>query len=152
MGSAAEAEIGAGYINAREVLPIRVCLEEMGHPQLPTPLAVDNTTAVGFANKTIKQKMSKSIDMRFYWIQDRQKQGQFIIYWSPGATNLADYHSKHHPPVHHREMRPTIFHSTHFSNCLSQCLLRRCANLSIITHSIVNPKHPCTLTSRVLSP
>ena len=45
MSSAAEAEIGAGYINAREALPIRVCLEEMGHPQLPTPLAVDNTTA-----------------------------------------------------------------------------------------------------------
>ena len=37
MGSAAEAEIGAGYINAREVNPIRVCQEEMGHPHLPTP-------------------------------------------------------------------------------------------------------------------
>ena len=71
MESAAEAEIGAGYINTREVLPIRVCLEEMVHPQLPTPLEVDNTTAVDFANKTIKQKMSKSIDMRFCWIRDR---------------------------------------------------------------------------------
>ena len=71
MGSAAEAEIGASYMNAQESLPIRVCLEEMGHPQPPTPIQVDNTTAVGFANKTIKQKRSKAIDMRFYWIQDR---------------------------------------------------------------------------------
>ena len=66
MGSAAEAEIGAGYINARELLPIRVAAIEMGHPQLPTPIQVDNSTAVGFTNKTIKQKMSKAIDMRFY--------------------------------------------------------------------------------------
>ena len=114
----------------------------MGHPQLPTPLAVDNTTAVGFANKTIKQKMSKAIDMRFYWMQDRQNQGQFIIYWSPGATNLADYHSKHHPPVHHKQMRPTILHSSHFVNCLSQCLMRGCANPLFIAPPIVRPKHP----------
>ena len=68
MSSAAEAEIGAGYINAREALPIRVCLEEMGHPQLPTPLAVDYTTAIDFANKTIKQRMSEAIDMHSYWM------------------------------------------------------------------------------------
>ena len=90
MGSAAEVEIGAGYINARELLPIRVAAIEMGHPQPPTPIQVDNSTAVGFANKTIKQKISKAIDMRFYWIQDRTNQGQFTIYWSPGVTNLAD--------------------------------------------------------------
>ena len=113
-GSAAEAEIGAGYINTREVLPICVCLEEMRHTKSPTPLAVDNITAVGLANKTIKQQMSKAIDIRFYWIQDRQSQGQFIIYWSTGTTNLADFHSKHHPPVYHNQMRATILHSSHF--------------------------------------
>ena len=128
MGSAAEAEIGAGYINARELLPIRVAAIEMGHPQPPTPIQVDNSTAVGFANKTIKQKISKAIDMRFYWIQDRTNQGQFTIYWSPGVTNLADYHSKHHPPSHHKIMRPTILHAPHFVNCLAHCLMRGCVN------------------------
>ena len=54
LGSAAEAEIGTCYINARELLPIRVCAEEMGHLKVPTPLQVDNTTSLGFANKTIK--------------------------------------------------------------------------------------------------
>ena len=80
MGSVAEAEIGAGFLCAKDILIIRVCLEEMRHPQTPNPLQIDNTTAVGFANKTIKQRASKANDMRFSWIQDRVNQNQFIIY------------------------------------------------------------------------
>ena len=71
MGLAAEAEIGASYTNGKEAIPICTALEEMGHPQPPTPMQVNSTTAVGFSNSAIKQKRSKAIDMRFYWIQDR---------------------------------------------------------------------------------
>ena len=109
--SAAEAEIGASFIAAQESLPIITCLKQLGHKQPPVPIQVDNTTAVGFVYKTIKQKRSKAIDMRFYWLQDRCEQGQFRIYWSPGTNNIADYHTKHHPPSHHRKMRPTIFNN-----------------------------------------
>ena len=105
MGSAAEAEVGGTYENEREAIPIRYSLEEMGHPQPPMPIQVDNTTAVGFANKTMKQKRSKEIDMRFYWVQDRVQQKQFQIYWRPGKENLGDYYTKHHSPAHHRAMR-----------------------------------------------
>ena len=113
MGSAAESEIGTCYINARELLPIHVCEEEIGHPQGPIPVQFDNTTAVGFTKKTTKQKISKSIYMRFYWLQDRKDQGQFTIYWRPGKNNLADYHRKHHPHSNHTLMRPIILHSPH---------------------------------------
>jgi hypothetical protein len=65
MGSAAEAEIGTTYINAQEAVPIRTALAEMGHPQPSTPIQVDNTTAVGFANNTIKQKRSKAGGLHF---------------------------------------------------------------------------------------
>jgi hypothetical protein len=51
----------------------------MGHPQDATELKTDNTTAHGIANKKILQKWSKAMDMRYYWIQDRIKQGQFDI-------------------------------------------------------------------------
>ena len=61
MGSVAEAEIGAGYLNGQDGISIRTTLIEMGHPQPPTPLQVDNTTARSFANGTMKQKRSKSI-------------------------------------------------------------------------------------------
>ena len=54
MASAAEAEIGASFIAAQESVPIRTCLEELGHPQPTTPIQVDNTTAAVFANKTLK--------------------------------------------------------------------------------------------------
>ena len=43
----------------------------------PPPAEVDNSTAVGFANKQIKQQKSKSMDMRYYWIQDRVAQNIF---------------------------------------------------------------------------
>jgi hypothetical protein len=91
MSSAAEAEIGAVLINAKEGAVLRTTLEELGQKQPPTPLDTDNTTAKGYINGTIKQKCTKSMDMRFYWIKDRVKQGQFKIYWGPGFQNLADY-------------------------------------------------------------
>ena len=75
MASAAEAEIGAIFHNGQEAAPIRTTLQELGHPQPPTPIRVENSTAEGFSNGTIKQKRSKVIDMRFYWIQDRTRKG-----------------------------------------------------------------------------
>ena len=59
MSSAAEAEIGALYINSREAIPQRHLLEEMGHPQPPTPIQIDNTTALGVVKNTIQPKKQK---------------------------------------------------------------------------------------------
>jgi hypothetical protein len=102
MSSAAEAEIGAFFINAKEGAVLRTTLEELGHKQPPTPMETDNTTAKGYSSGTIKQKCTKAMDMRFYWIKDRVKQGQFHIDWGPGYQNLADYFTKHHSPAHHK--------------------------------------------------
>ena len=68
MASAAEAEYGALFLNGKASIPIITTLIEMHHPQPPTPIQVDNSTAVGIANKSIKQKRSKAMDMRFNWI------------------------------------------------------------------------------------
>ena len=54
MGLAAEAKIGATYINGQESVPIRTLLLELGHPHPVTPIQVDKSTADGFANDTIK--------------------------------------------------------------------------------------------------
>ena len=64
--SAMETEVAATFYNAKEALPFRVTLAEMGHPQPPTPMEVDNETAIGFLKSTMNQKRSKAIDMRFY--------------------------------------------------------------------------------------
>ena len=68
MSSAAEAEIGALYINSREAVPQRHLLKEMGHPQPPTPIQIDNTTDLGVVKNTIQPKRTKAMDMRFHWL------------------------------------------------------------------------------------
>jgi hypothetical protein len=103
MSSATEAEIGAVFLNAKEGSVFKT-LEELGHKQPPTPVETDNTTATGYINGTIKQKRTKTMDMRFYWIKDRVRQGQFQIYWGPGYQNLAEYFTKHHSPAHHKRI------------------------------------------------
>jgi hypothetical protein len=111
MSSAAGAEIGAFFINAKEGAVLCTTLEEVGHPQPPTPMETDNNTATGYSNGTIKQKRTKAMDMRFYWIKYRVKQGQFNVYWGPGYQNLADYFTKHHSPAHHKRMREIYIHA-----------------------------------------
>ena len=108
MSSAAEAELGALYINAREAVHIRNILEEMGHPQPPTPIQVDNSTAEGVVNNKVQPKRMKTMDMRFHWLRCRKNQEQFRFHWRPGTTNLADYWTKHHPGIHHKNFRREI--------------------------------------------
>jgi hypothetical protein len=97
---------------------------ELGHTQPATPLRTDNSTAYGILNETIKQKRSKSMDMKYYWLQDRVRQKQFDVYWRPGKENLGDYHTKHHPAQHHQYMRPILLHQAN-----SLTVLRGCAKL-----------------------
>ena len=87
MSSAAEAELGAMYINARKAVEERIILEEMGHKQPATPVQVDNSTAEGIINKRVQPKRTKAMDMRFHWLRDRSMQKQFRFYWRPGPTN-----------------------------------------------------------------
>jgi hypothetical protein len=54
--SAAEAELAGLYICAKEMVPLRNSLIEMGWPQPKSPIQTDNTTALGVANKTIITK------------------------------------------------------------------------------------------------
>jgi hypothetical protein len=56
MASAAESKVGALFVNSQEAIPLRYALEELGHPQPPTPVQTDNSTTAGYSNNTIKQK------------------------------------------------------------------------------------------------
>jgi hypothetical protein len=55
MTSAAEAELGALFVTAKELVPIRQTLIEMGWKHPMTPIQTDNTTAAGVVNNTIIQ-------------------------------------------------------------------------------------------------
>ena len=95
--SAAEAELGALYINACEVFPQWHLLIEMGHPQPLMPIQIDNSAALGVVTNTIQPKEAKAMDMKFHWLCCRNNQQQLRTHWRAGSTILADYVTKHHP-------------------------------------------------------
>jgi hypothetical protein len=58
VASAAEAELGALFLNCKEGMIFRLTLEELSHPQPKTLIHCDNATSVGIANNTIKRQRS----------------------------------------------------------------------------------------------
>eukprot|EP00804_Cyclotella_cryptica_P024303 CCRYP_012564-RA/>CCRYP_012564-RA protein AED:0.40 eAED:0.40 QI:0/-1/0/1/-1/0/1/0/101 len=44
------------------------------------------------------------MDMCFHWLHCRENQKQFCTYWHAGATDLADYVTKHYPAIHHQSI------------------------------------------------
>jgi hypothetical protein len=126
LSSATEAETGALFYNAKDAAPFRIALDEMGHPQTATPIQSDNKCAVGIVNDTVKQRRSKAMDMRFYWVKDRVSQGHYHVHWRKGADNLADYFTKHHSPSHHRLMRSRYLIDLHRQVSLQGCVDPQC--------------------------
>jgi hypothetical protein len=101
MASAAEAELAALLVTAREMILHRQTLIDMGWPQPKSPIQTDNSTAAGVTNKTIVPRRAKMMDMRLWWLRCRASQDQFRYYWDAGFKNWANYHTKHHPNTYH---------------------------------------------------
>jgi predicted transposase YdaD len=148
LSSAAEAEIAALFKNAKKATILRTTLLEMGYPQPVTPIQTDNSTVCSFANDTIKQQRSRAIDMRFYWVRDRVKQGHFHIYWGPGQFNLADYYTKHHAAAHHQRMRPIYLHTNQDQQAANAAI----ANALLILRGCVKPATAPGRPEHVLGP
>ena len=66
-----KAKIATLFTNAKEACHLRVNLEEIGHFQTPTPIKVNNATAVAFGKNLMTFKQTKSIDICF--LDTRQK-------------------------------------------------------------------------------
>ena len=108
VSSAAEAETGAAFHNSKQVIIIRRLLDTLGHPQHVdgTPFKMDNAVTTGFIYDNIKRKQSKTWDMNYNWMRDKEVHKLIRYYWDKGVNNDADYFSKHHPPKHHIQQRP----------------------------------------------
>jgi len=108
VASAGEAECAALFAAGQHAASIRTTLSDIGYPQNPTIIMCDNTSAIGIATDSIKQKRSKAIDMRFHWIRDRVRQSQFTIAYIPTSQNLADYFTKNLPYESHAQFHPFL--------------------------------------------
>jgi hypothetical protein len=107
VASSAEAETAGVFHNAQRAIPIKYMLNQLGHPQPPTPIKMDNETATNFIHNNITQKKSKSWDMRYYWLRDQKNQNNFDFYWDRSENNHADYWTKHFTALYHRLIRAT---------------------------------------------
>ena len=105
VASAAEAETCGLFQNAQLVVFIRRCLIALGHPQPPTPIKTDNSTSAAFVNNKMRQKRSKSWDMKLYWLRDKENEKEFKVFWAPGSINKADPFTKNHRPSHLQKIR-----------------------------------------------
>ena len=118
MGSAAETETAGVYGNGQEIIACRISLQALGHPQTATPFKTDNSTSNSFVHANIKQRRSKTWDMRWNWLRDKATHKQLRMYWDKGENNKADYFTKHHPPPHHRVMRPQYVLNSHLASAI----------------------------------
>ena len=113
MSSAAEAELGALFINCRKAIPATHALEAMGHKQPPTTMQTDNTTSHRVVTNNIVRKRHKYIDMKLHWLRCIIPQKTFRHYWKPGPKNLGDYITKHHAAIHYRAVCRTYLTPKH---------------------------------------
>jgi hypothetical protein len=77
-------------------------------PPAPDPVYCDNECAVGIANSSVTQKMSKSLDVRLHSVRDRVQQGQFVVLHLPGLQNIADFFTKALPVARHKNLAPFL--------------------------------------------
>jgi hypothetical protein len=115
---AAEAELGALYINAHKAVPMHQLLAEMGHIQPPMPTQTNNSMAFGVVNSNIHLIEQKPWTWIFYWLSCHEAQQQFRFYWHPSKTNLGNYWMKHPCAAHHiKNTTPYLPHRVSSQPC-----------------------------------
>ena len=105
--SAAEAEVRGLLHNGQTFVPLSITLYELIFPQALIPIKIDKSAAESIVTSTVRQKNSKAMGMRYYWMKYRLKQKYLFVYWKPRIQNMEDYFTKHHPPHHRREICAT---------------------------------------------
>ena len=108
MISAAEAEIGAMFINVQEAVSQWMMLIEMGHPQPQAPIQTENYVALSVVTNNVQPQRTKAMDMRFHWLRCRDAQGQLRYYWRPVTETLGNYWTKNQPSAHHKSIQSTL--------------------------------------------
>ena len=62
-----------------------------------------------------------------------------IVYWGKGTNNDANYFTKYHPPIHHRQMRPQNIHTSNLVRTIPQTIIlcEGVLNQVLGTHSCI---------------
>jgi hypothetical protein len=120
VSSVVEAELGAAFQNAQKAAEFRNTLQELGYPQLPTVIMIDNTVAEGLAADTINANRSKSMDVRFFWLRDRIKKGQFAVRHLARKWNISNFFTNSLPKDRFKQFYYYIVVNLDREPCVSQ--------------------------------
>ncbi len=125
----AEAKLGAFFLNCQEGMIFRLTLEDLSHPQPKIPVHCNNATTVGIANNTIKGQQSRSMEMRYFWVED--KVAQYL------------YCTRRAPVCSKKKLREVSVWNTHHQNGRNDVLITYCtgdwlAKLGFVPASINN--------------
>ena len=94
----------------------------LDHKQPATPFQTDNSTTEVFVNLGMKPKCPKTWDMKWHRLRYKEVLEQLRLYWDRGMKNDTDYFTKHHPPIHHRQIRPRYIYTSNLVRTISQTI------------------------------
>ena len=60
--------------------------------------------------------------MKWNWLRYKEVIDKIRVYWDKVTNNDADYFTKHHPPIHHRQMRPRYIHTSNLVRTITQTI------------------------------
>ena len=93
--STCEAEYLAAGSCVQEILWLRQLLSELHMaPQSPTPLAMDNKSAIAFIANPITSARSKHIDIKHHFIREQAEFGALTPHYVKSSDNVADIFTK----------------------------------------------------------
>ena len=84
VSSSAEAETGGIFVNTQFCIPLRTILTALNHPQPATPIKTDNSISFGYIHNNIQLKRSKSWDMRYHRLRDKETQKLLRVFGKVG--------------------------------------------------------------------
>jgi len=119
MTLAAEAETVGVYGNGQGIIAIRISLQALGHP---TPLKTNNSTSNSFVHANIKERHSKTWDMRWNLLRDKSYSPATPYVLGQRNRQHCRLFTKHHPPSHHLAMRPKYVLISHQVTTLTHFL------------------------------
>eukprot|EP00965_Chrysotila_dentata_P247649 6207872-Pleurochrysis_carterae.AAC.1 len=93
--SSCEAEIVAASEATKETIYLRALFDELGLPSAgPTPLAMENMSAINLAYSPEHHARTKHIDRRHSFVRERVESLEITVPFVQSAKNMADFFTK----------------------------------------------------------
>ncbi|KAJ3559238.1 hypothetical protein NM688_g465 [Phlebia brevispora] len=93
---------------SRQVVWVQQLLNELRLPLKPTPISVDNQSAIFTMTNPIMERRSKHIDIHYHYIRKVIKCNEVEIFHIAGEENLADIFTKNFSYVKHHKFCEAI--------------------------------------------